>query len=244
MLPDSSSPQKELRCFWHTATDAEPDTYVAFRGTFDLTQATTVEFNILGAAWFVVWLDGTLFTEGPARFSPSNPEYQTYRVRLETGRHVLAVQVHHLGVTTRILNDVTPFFWCIARADGEEVEVQWKAQSLEGYTPQVSRINAQLGWIEWCDTRQVPQWQPVDYDDSQWSSPHLVTRALGEMKPLSTDNTQFFVQAASPVAQGKLAEIFGYEKDNPSARFFCATSHPFTCRLKVSGGATIWVAFA
>ncbi len=215
-----SLPQKGLDCFWHTESETEPDTYVAFRGTFDLEDAAEIEFTLLGASWYVVSLDGTFFTEGPARFAKDNPEYQICRAHLPAGRHVLAVQVHHLGVPMRILDNVPPFFWCLARTDAGEIAVEWKVQLLDGYHSQSRRINAQLGWIEWCDTRKVPHWQAVDYDDSAWLKPHLVMRDLAPLKPLSTANTQSFTQAVNSINEGQLTEIFGYERDDPSARFF------------------------
>src|ERR1039458_6034501 len=80
-------------CWWSMEEKpGESDCHVAFRGTVTLPAAADVEFRLLGASWFVAWLDGELFAEGPARFARKYPEYQAFPVRLAAGWHVLAVQ--------------------------------------------------------------------------------------------------------------------------------------------------------
>lgn len=101
----------------------EADSYVAFRGHFKLSEAGKVEIRILGASWFGGWLDGEFFAEGPARFHKDYPEYDTIQVNLSAGKHLLAVQVHYEGLTTRILQDMPPFFACQILKDGESVSV-------------------------------------------------------------------------------------------------------------------------
>ena len=46
------------------------DYYVAFRGQLNIISEGDCEIKILGASWFVGWLDGKYFCEGPARFPP------------------------------------------------------------------------------------------------------------------------------------------------------------------------------
>jgi hypothetical protein len=50
--------------------------------------------------------------EGPLRFAPERPEYQSFSVELPAGDHMLAFHAHHLGVETRLLKDMKPFLWC------------------------------------------------------------------------------------------------------------------------------------
>lgn len=197
------------------------DTYVAFRGRFTLKSAGEVELHLLGASWFNLWLDGQFVADGPARFPKTNPEYDTIRVKLAAGEHVLAAQVHYEGLSTRLLMDMPPFFACKAFQKGKPVTVAWRALRLAGYTAGVRRINPQLAWIEWCDTRQVPAgWLALKFDDSKWSGVEPRSPGLGEMRPLSSGSVRSFVRPLTPVAQGPMAETFGYENDNPSARFF------------------------
>lgn len=207
---------------WTGAAPAaeSPDSYAAFRGTFELKEAGDVEFRLLGAAWFVAWLDGEYFAEGPARFPVAFPQYQTYRAALKAGRHVLAVQVHHHGAPTRMLENQPPFLYAEALTAGRELPLRWKCSPIGGYRAQTQRVNPQLGWIEWCDTRQVPDWQAPAYNDAPWAAPVAVRRKLGPLTPLSSANPRAITHELKPAAEGRLVERFGYELDNPAARFF------------------------
>ncbi len=217
----------EPTLFWTPdAKETDGDYYVAFRGTFALEQDTEVEFRMLGVNWFVAWLDGEYFAEGPARFPRAFPQYQTFSAKLAPGRHVLAVQVHSVGVPTRMLEAIEPFLYCVALSNGNPVAVDWKHSRIGGYVPKARRINAQLGWIEWCDTRAVPDWQAPGYDDNPWKAPISVSRKLGRLEPLPAANPKAVAHALQPMNSGKLVEMFGYERDAPPARFFLRDLNP------------------
>ncbi len=203
------------------------DYYVAFRGQWNLTSESDCEIQLLGASWFVGWLDGHYFCEGPARFPVAYPEYQTYRIHLPAGSHVLAIQVHQIGVVTRILDNPGPFLYCVIKEGGKEIPVSWKCIRLKGYASQVRRINPELGYIEWCDTRKLPAgWNKKDFNDSSWNEPVIVSRKLGKLEPLSTDNTRSIVHQLEPIASGQFVNKFGYAKDDPAARFFLCNLMP------------------
>lgn len=231
-VPTITAPLLAVSLSWGTAMasqtlwcpgmkDTDADYHVAFRGQFELTADGPIELHTLGASWYVVWLDGAYLTEGPPRFNTRFPEYQIDRPRLAAGKHVLAVQVHHEGVTTRMLENMPPFLFCRVRAGERDVPVNWKCMRLGGYAAQVRRINPQFGWIEWCDTRRIPvAWQSRDFDDGTWAQPVAAKTALGEVAPLSINNVRAFAHTVKPIAQGPLAETYGYELDNVAARFF------------------------
>jgi alpha-L-rhamnosidase len=210
-----------LPFFWHP--DHKPDEkeyYVAFRGEFQLPAAGEVTFRIFGATWFTGWIDDRYFCEGPARFPAAFPEYQTYVENLGAGRHVLAVQVRFLGAPTRSLMPINPFLACVALASGKEVALRWKCQRLAGYVPAVRFINFMLGYVEWCDTREVPEWRPPAFDDAKWIAPVAVQRPLGPLKPLPSANTRAIPHEIKLLAAGDFVETFGYDRDDPPARFF------------------------
>jgi hypothetical protein len=203
------------------AKEGEKDYYVAFRGEFELPADGEVEFRLLGAAWFSGWLDERYFSEGPARFPAAFPEYQTYREKLGAGRHTLAFLVNHIGISTRMLQPIEPFLACVALVGSREIPIRWKCTRFSGYASQVRRINAQLGFIEWCDTRQIPpDWRSKEFNDHEWGEPVRVTRAIGALRPLTIANPQALVHELKPTASGTLAEMYGYERDDISARFF------------------------
>jgi len=211
-----------LPCLW--LADIKPedgDYHVAFRREITLSTDEEVEIRILGASWFIAWLDGAWLAEGPARFSYGYPEYQILRQRLGAGRHVLAVQVHAEGAETRIVGNIPPFLWCEVLVGGKPVFGRWKSLRLEGYSPKVRRINALLGWIDWCDTRTIPaDWPAVGFDDSGWKEPVTAAIPISTPAPLSSAEVRRFIHPARAVAEGRFVEIFGYDKDSPAARFF------------------------
>ena len=216
-------PAARPQCFWSAdLKDLEADSHVGFRAVWQIDAASDVEFRILGASWYVAWLDGEYFAEGPSRFPREHPQYQIYRAALKPGRHVLAVQAHHDGVPTRMIEGQPPLLDISAFVEGRAIPLRWRCVRLAGYASQVKRINPQLGWIEWCDTQQTPLWRSLDFDDAGWKTPIPVARDLGPAEPLSTANPRVILHSLKPVASGVLVENFGYENDNPAARFFFA----------------------
>ncbi len=216
----AAAPEADRPLMWRSGDDPRPDEYVAFRGTFQLDAEGEVEIRTLASGWFVAWLDGDYLTEGPARFHIQHPQYDTTRANLSAGRHVLAVQAHHIGVTTRMLVDMPPFLYCRVLQGGKELPVTWKCHKLGGYRPQVRRINPQLGWIEWCDTRGNPAgWRAPQFDDDKWSRPEAAKTKIGKLAPVTIGPVKHFVHPVEPMASGPLAERFGYEFDDVAARF-------------------------
>lgn len=180
-----------------------------------------MEIRFSGASWFCAWLDGAILAEGPARFPALQPEYEVRRVRLTAGRHVLAVQVHHEGVSTRLMEPMAPFLYATILEAGRPVATVWRCRLLPGYAPKARRINPQLGWVEWCDTRLVPEkWTGPDFADVDWPAPVAVPHAGEEFRRAPVGAVRIDTVEPRLVAGGDLVETFGYEKDDPSARFF------------------------
>ena len=206
---------------WAMDNVVSPDTHCAFRGVFYLKQRGMIELRICAASWYVLWLDGQYLCEGPARFVPDYPEYDVRQLTLDAGPHLLAVQVHHQGLATRMLPDIAPFLHCRIMDGNAELPIRWRCHPLAGYRPQVHRINPQFGWVEWCDTRSNPaDWQRADFVDTAWDAPVKVEVALGPLRPASIGAVRQFDHALTSMATGVWAEDFGYETDDPSARFF------------------------
>jgi alpha-L-rhamnosidase len=216
----ASPPLSESPLFWMSPEPTPENTHGAFRGKFTLPAGGTVEFQLSGASWYVVWLDGKYFYEGPDRYPAAHPEYQSKQVSLSTGDHVIAIQVQFEGIETRILDAIQPFLYCSLLFQEKELPVTWKCERLQGFESGF-RINAELGWVEWVDTRKVPEnWQDPRFDDSGWKVPVQVTRELGPFSRSKIGNVKALEIKPKLMAEGRLAEVYGYEKDNPSARFF------------------------
>ena len=203
-----------------TGRSDDKDVYIAFRAQIDLPAGGDVEFQVLGATWFAGWLDGRRFCEGPARFPAAFPEYQLFSASLGAGIHTLAFLVNHVGISTRMLEGVDPFLACVVRCAGREIPLRWKCTRLTGFAPAVRRVNPQLGFIEWCDTRQVPAWPAAGFDDTAWSDAVTVTRPIGAPRLYAAANPRAIEHTLTPLAAGGFTETFGYERDDIPARFF------------------------
>lgn len=227
----SRADEVRSRLMWTSTEVEKPDVHVGFRGTFSLAEDATVDLQLSGASWYVVWIDGNFYTEGPDRYTAAYPEYQCRKVDLKKGTHTVAVQVQYEGVATRILKEIQPFFYFRASVGETEIPVVWRCQRLNGYTSQLRRINPQLGWIEWVDTRQLqPDWQMPQYDDTAWGTPVYVERPLGDFRPSRIAPVKNRLIEPKVIGSGELTETFGYPGDNPGASFYLrdlvADKHP------------------
>jgi alpha-L-rhamnosidase len=197
------------------------DSYTALRGQFILEREQACRLHMVGASWFQVWLDGRWIAEGPARFVVGKPEVETFSLTIPAGRHVLAVVLNHLDVETRLLKKMEPFLDVhLEMIEGKAVELSWKAAPLEGYRPAMRRINPQLGWCEWCDTRLNPTgWQELGFADDSWTVVEPQARTM-QFSPLRLKAVQQFSHELTAVAEGQWVDRFGYESDDPPVRFF------------------------
>ena len=204
----------------------DPDSFVAFRGTFATPrQAGSIPFDtaiqMVGASEYLVWVDGHLLHDGPARYAKGFPEYQTLRLHLRTGPHTIAMQVRNDGVTTRILSAIRPYVWCSVRGPNGQNAVQWKCARIPGYQPRVHRISDLLGWIDWCDSGQIwPNWQKRVFDDSKWQVPVEIDPGIGPITAAKTTPVRLNSLPIKPFSTGTMTVNYGYEQDEPATRFF------------------------
>jgi hypothetical protein len=204
---------------WSSAAQTA-DSYALFRGRFRLAAPGRVEFRVVGAAWYQAWLDGRPLVEGPLRFALDRPEYQIAAVELDAGDHWVAFHAHHIGAETRLLKDTPPFVWCEILAGESPLPVDWRCLALESQGSRTHRINPQLGWIEWRDTRLEPEdWAAPGFDDSGWTAP--ISDASDLPDPVAADlaPVQTVSHALQPIAEGPLATTFGYAADEPALIF-------------------------
>lgn len=226
---------------WLPGEQAKPDTHAAFRLRFTLSNAGEIHARVLGASWFGVWLDGDFQFDGPTRFHFAHPEWQSARWNLSAGRHVLAAQVHYSALDTRLMLDLPPFFGCELEQNGALIEGDWKCCELQGFERETRRVNPQLGWIEWCDTAQLPQdenerdWREPDFDDASWQTPVEVTPPIEAATPPSIALVSTVNHAISPIAQGTFADTFGYARDDPPTRFLLRELAPQETQLPAQG---------
>lgn len=209
-----------MKFYWTGAKRSQNGSYAGFRARFTAKKAGEYTIRVFGVSWFSAHLDGEFLTEGPCRFEREHPEYEELKTVLESGAHVLAARVHDEHVTTRLLAEMPPFFGAqLFDPEGNEIELNFRCADL-AYYPSLRRINPQLGWSEDCDLAIVPFFEAVDFDDGNWKTPVSVFPAIGELSRVALAHIQPREADAEKIAEGVLAENFGYENDDVPARFF------------------------
>jgi len=209
----------QMRGMWPAAATG-PDTHVAFRGAFMLEGPAQVMIEIIAASWWEAHLDGHWLDEGSPRYHPSAPEHLRIDQALDAGSHVVAIHAHHYGVHTRLQRDLPPFVRVRVRCAGQILTVDWRCLHLACYHGQVARINPQLGWIDWLDSRSEPaDWREPGFDDQRWAVPEPAQETLPASRPAAIRLPPRELHRLQPLAGGELYECFGYERDDPAARF-------------------------
>jgi len=200
--------------------NATIDSHAAFLGRFSLAADGEAEIRLVSPGPSLVWIDNDLVLDGPFRFPLGNPEYGTRVVHLRKGEHRIAVQAHYEGVTTRISQEPQPMISCGIHFKGQAVELDWLAAPLVGFTSQVRRVNPQLGWIEWCDTRQLPaRWREDGLGESA-APPRRWPIEAPKPRRANIAPPRLVTHSLHSTAEWQLAERFGYARDDPAARFF------------------------
>lgn len=207
---------------WLDEQEAVRDSRTAFRSRFTLPADTKVMFQVLGASWFRLSLDGRYLADGPARFDPAHAEYDVHRAALEAGDHVLAALVLYEGVSSKRMPVMPPFLCCrLLRAGTEDVVLSWKCLRLESQRGETRRINFDCGWIDWQDTRLDPaDWEGASFDDTDWAAPVAAQAQMPPIGPPTLGPVQTFTHVLTAVDGGLAAETFGYDLNDPPARFF------------------------
>lgn len=190
------------------------------RGRFCLKKASDVELRICGASTYQGWLDGRLIADGPVRYLPEAPEYESKKLYCEAGEHVIAFAVQYVGGKTRMLLDIPAFLCCRIFAGIEEVVIDWRACKLESNLPGMRRINPQLGWADARDTRKEPiNWQSHAFEDASWELPQSPAVDLPE--PVAAKLAEVLTIEYQPelIGEGPLAHTFGYVSDDSAVVF-------------------------
>lgn len=205
---------------WLPGDNPPIDQRVGFRARFHLDRETTVTVRSMACGWFLAWLDGRPFLEGPARYLRRKPEHSEESITIPAGEHVIAVLAQNVGVETRQLEAGPPFLMLDLLADRCALEMQWRACELDAYLFGARRVSCLLSWIDWCDTRRLPRdWQGLDFDDSAWSPAARVDSGLPASTPARLGPVGMFEAPVEAMARGVLSEEFGYELDDPPMRF-------------------------
>lgn len=203
--------------FWAPNVD-HSDGHALLRGHFTLPQDGLVTIRHLGASMYRIWVDGSLFDEGPVRFDVSHPEFLVKSISLPAGEHVIAVHGHSHGVTTRLLSCEIPGFF-LAKVETENgclLPVSWKGLATNAYHKTRRRIGCVLGPVEWCDTRLLPAgWTTPEFDEEKWTDVCKVDLKLGTLADTALGEIALRRRSLEKVGEGKLVNQSPVDHDPP-----------------------------
>ncbi|MCD9020260.1 hypothetical protein [Cohnella silvisoli] len=217
----------QKKFLWHPDLPNEPDTYVWFFAEAFVSSAEICKLRVFGKDFYRVYVNGEERLEGPARYTPAYPEYDEISVACEGGRLSIAVIVHHIGVDTRIaLADLPPFLMCELSGPQGAVDLQWTCKRIIAYRRTGRRINGQLGWAEYCDTKLLPQPESAaGYNDGGVQAVEVEV-PLGELRPKTIADCRRLKVAGQRLTDGVYANRFGYADDDMPIRFMLRDLQP------------------
>ncbi|MFD3329513.1 family 78 glycoside hydrolase catalytic domain [Streptomyces sp. NPDC058701] len=208
----------------HLWTDGAPeiDAHVGIRAVVDLPEQRRLVVRFSASWWAVLHVDGEPVAEGPPRAPADHPEHVETALDLAPGPHVVAFHVVHPGVPTEQAEVVTPHLW--VEVEGQP-DPDWRAAPLHAFRPRVRRVNDNLGFVEWCDMRELPAWTGPCAAADTWtpavSVPGLPVPAPDMGPPVSSAPL-----TAVRVAQGELVERLLLPEDDPAATVFARQLAP------------------
>ncbi len=204
---------------WYPGVSRRENVYVMFQTELMIEQEGTTTVNLFGSSVYRAYIDGTEFVQGPARFEAGHPEYDECQLDLRQGKHVLSVVVHYYGVSTRMLAPETPaFLQCEILGASGSIPLQWKCKELEAFAHSQRRLNVQLGWMEQCDMRLLPDLALL-HMGADWVEPEEVAVQLGAYCPKSIADCYTLPREGKLLAEGAYTNRFGYENDDLPIRF-------------------------
>jgi hypothetical protein len=125
-------------CEWIHA-DVDPPFVAAWRLAFDSPAEETVRIHVSADERYVLYLDGEEIGRGPERGDVTNWFYETYRLQLSAGAHMLVARTWAIGGQGPVAQiSVEPGF--VLAADGQPAErfntgrADWQCKVLDGYS--------------------------------------------------------------------------------------------------------------
>ncbi len=212
----------KVSCIWHPQTSRNVNVYVAFQTAIHIQDEEQVSIRIFGSNLYRVYHNGEHLLDGPARFEERHPEFDEHVTFLKSGRHLFTVIVHYYGTSTRMTSaSIPPFLQFAIRNNEGNVKLFWKCKEVTAYEHLGRRTNEQLGWMEHCDMRILPDWGEAFMESSDWVDPINVVNPLGDAyyQPKTIRDCLALPVDAQGLAKGRYINRFGYEHDDPPVRF-------------------------
>lgn len=212
------------RTLFPGVTPDAPNIHGAFRFAFALDQPARIFIRILAASWYRAWLDGIPFNEGPPRFHPQHPEFESFSRELNGGNHVIALHVHYSGLATQTLRaDLIPPFAmvCVQDATGGFIDLGCKCHSIAAWSRLDSRRSGLQGWVESVQQdKLLSGWRAPEFDDSGWDVPVAVEHFWKTLRPTEIAPVTHSPIRPSCTGHGLISGSFHYFREDFPIGFY------------------------
>lgn len=152
------------------------NSYAYFRRTFEAKGELTI--HVAADSTYELHLDGALHERGTAPSDVAYKTFDTHRVSVAPGRHVVAVLVHHLGQPCATAMRSRPgLFLELHGPDGRLLATDgaWRVLPAVAFQQHLPCMMSHFGFYEVCEFEKVPrQWNAPDFDDSAWLAAEVV----------------------------------------------------------------------
>ncbi len=144
----------------------------------------SASLKITADSRYEVWLDGQWIGHGPVRswLEPWSVDRYDLAVYMKPGRHILAIMVHHLGLSTfqylySMPGLLVDLGWKEGRRKRSVVsDESWRCTIHSGFNVDVPRVSVQQGWEEQFDAGRVDvvDWRIPAFDARRWKRARIV----------------------------------------------------------------------
>lgn len=189
---------------WRRGETFASNVMLCARKTFTLKQKPeTSRLYITGDSHYSLWVNGQFIGRGPARSAAHHQSFDVLDIasKLETGKNVIAIKVHHTDYTQSYGDKPRPgllFQLEIPQADNPIIitsNTEVKVRNENGWdteTPQVDGSNTTR--VENFDFRKSElNWEQPDFDDSDWENAVLLKQ---DWWPPKKNNIKDFARMA------------------------------------------------
>ena len=156
-----SPPQTGLRGQWiwvpESAGYEHRNSYAYFRKAFTASGGLTLD--IAADNTYEFYVDGKFIDRGTAPADTAYKTFDTHRLTVAPGRHVIALLVHHIGQECATVMRSRPgLFVEIVEEDGGRVvsDASWKTLPAAAYSQYLPVMMSHFGFYEVCDYGKVP----------------------------------------------------------------------------------------
>jgi len=175
-----SPPKTDFQASWiwvpESAGYDHRNSYAYFRKAFSAAGDLTI--HLAADNTYELYLDGRLIDRGTAPADTAYKTFDTYRISVAPGRHVIALLVHHIGqVCATAMRSRPGLFAEILAGDRTRVlsDASWKTLPAAGYQQHLPAMMSHFGFYEVLDYEKVPQdWPAPDFDDSAWPAAEVI----------------------------------------------------------------------